>query len=384
MGEHALLGASNAKIWLNCTKSARLGENIPDTTSQYAAAGSLAHEFCELKVRKAFIEPMGTRAFNSRLKKLQEKPLYNEEMLRHTDTYTNYISGIVHGYSAPPYIAVEKKLDYSAYVPGGFGTADCIIIGGKTMYVVDFKYGKGVSVSATDNPQMMLYSLGAILEYSILYSVEQVVMVVVQPRLDSISEFVMSADDILFWASNEVAARAELAWKGEGECVTGEHCRFCHAKNLCRTRTEFNTSLEVFNYKKPPLLTNEEVGQILEKAQDLAKWAKDIAAYALGEAIKGADIPGWKAVAGRGSRSFADTDEAFNFLATKGYNEALLYKREPLSTPQIEELLGKPTYTELLYNTGRIVTAPGKPTLVPSSDKRESFQQHDLNEIFKK
>ena len=196
MGVHALLGASGAHKWLHCTPSARLEETMPDSTSEYAAEGSLAHEIGELKLRKAFIEPMGPRVYGNKVKKLQSKPLYQEEMLRHTDTYLNFISGIVHGYAAPPYIAVEKKLDYSAYVPEGFGTGDVIIIGSNVMYVIDLKYGKGVPVSADNNPQMMLYAIGAILEYSILYNIEQVVMVVIQPRLDSISEFSMSTDDL--------------------------------------------------------------------------------------------------------------------------------------------------------------------------------------------
>ena len=381
MGEHALLGASGAKIWLNCPPSARLGEKIPETPSTYAEEGTLAHSIGELKLRKTFIEPMGPRTFTNRLKKLQTEPLYQAEMLQHTNTYLDYVSGVVHGYKSPPYVAIEKKLDYSEYVPSGFGTGDCIIIGANVMYVIDFKYGKGVPVSAEENPQMMLYALGALLEYSILYNIEQIVMVVVQPRLDSISEFVMSKDDLMQWASNVVVALADLAWKGEGEFASGEHCRFCRAKSFCRARAEFNTDLEGFNYKKPPLLTNEEVGEILEKAQDLAKWVKDLETYALSETLRGGDITGWKAVAGRGSRKFTNPDEAFNFIIANGYDEALLYKREPLSAPQVEELLGKKVFESLL--TDRITKTPGKPTLAPASDNREAFQQHDIAETFK-
>jgi len=383
MGEHALLGASGAHKWLHCTPSARLEETLPDSTSEYAQEGSLAHEIGELKLRKAFVEPMGPRTFTNRLKKLQANPLYQEEMLRHTETYLDYVSGVVHGYKTLPYVAIEKKLEYGTYAPEGFGTGDSIIIGGSLMHVIDFKYGKGVPVSAFENPQMKLYALGALLEYSILYGIEQIVMVIVQPRLDSISEFVMSVSDLMYWATNTVMGAAEMAWKGEGEFVPGEHCRFCRANALCRARAEFNTSLEEFGYQKPPLLTNEEVGQILERAQDLAKWAKDLESYALSETLKGVEIPGWKAVAGRGSRKFIDIDEAFKFLVSKGYAEALLYKREPLSAPAIEELLGKPIYKELLIDTDKVEKTPGKPTLVPASDPREEFKQYDLAEIFK-
>jgi hypothetical protein len=246
--------------------------------------------------------------------------------------------------------------------------------------VIDFKYGQGVPVSAHENPQMKLYAVGALLEYSILYNIEQIVMVIIQPRLNSITEFVMSADDLLHWVSNEVAGLADLAWKGEGNFVSGEHCKFCRANALCRARSEFNTTLEEYGYRKPPLLTNDEVGEILEKAQDLAKWAKDLEKYALAEILKGTEIPGWKAVAGRGSRSFINIDEAFKHLIANGYDEALLYNREPLTAPQIEEVLGKAKYDELL--TAYVIKSPGKPTLAPASDTREAFQQYDLKQLF--
>ena len=355
-------------------------ETLPDSTSEYAEEGSLAHEIGELKVRKEFVEPMGPRTYMNKLKKLQANPLYKEEMLRHTDTYLNYIAGIIHGYTAPPHIAVEKKLSYGAYAPEGYGTTDCIIIGGNSMHVIDFKYGK-VPVSAHENPQMMLYALGALLEYSILFNIGKVVLVIVQPRLESITECEMSESDLRYWATNTVMGAAEKAFKGEGDCVAGEHCRYCRAKALCRARADSNLSLEVFNYRKPPLLSNEEVGQILEKAQDLAKWAKAIAEYALNETLRGGDIPGWKAVEGRGSRSFTDIDEAFKSLIAKGYDEALLYKRVPLTAPQVEEVLGKEKYDELL--TEYVLKSPGKPTLMATEDSRKSFQRYDLVEIFK-
>ena len=383
MTAHALLGASGAHKWLHCTPSARLEETMPDSTSDYAAEGSLAHEIGELKLRKAFVEPMGPRAFTNKLKKLQEKPLYQDEMLKHTDTYLNYVSGVVHGYAAPPYIAIEKKLDYSAYAPEGFGTGDCIIIGGNVMYVIDFKYGKGVPVSAENNPQMKLYALGAILEYSILYNIEKVVMVIVQPRLDSISECDIYAGGLFHWAENVVKNAAEKAFKGLGEFVPGEHCRFCRAKSLCRARAEFNLSLEDFKQSKPPLISNEEVGEILQRAQDLAKWAKALEEYALSECLRGGEVPGWKAVEGRGSRQYANQDEAFKALMAGGIEEAVLYVRNPLTVPALEKVLGKKQYTELLFDAGHVKTEPGKPTLAPESDKREPIKPLNPEDIFK-
>lgn len=376
---HALLSASGAHKWLHCTPSAKLEETFPETESQYANEGRLAHEIGELKLRKAFIEPMGPKAFNNRLKKLQEDPLYQEEMLKHTDTYLDYVYSVVHGYSSPPYIAVEKRLDYSAYAPEGFGTGDCIIIGGNTLHVVDLKYGKGVPVSAEDNPQMKLYALGAYIEYSFLYPVGTVKMTIVQPRLDSISEWSIQIHDLLKWGDG-IKMIAQIAFEGGGVFSPGEHCRFCRAKSLCRARAEFNTSLEEYNMMKPPLISNEEVGQILKRAQDLAAWAKNLEEYALSECLKGNEISGWKAVEGRSTRQFTDTDAAFKVLKDNSIDEAMLYERKPLTLSKVEELIGKKKFKELL--TEYVDRPPGKPALVLSSDKREAITRITVEEAF--
>lgn len=379
MSAHALLSASGSHKWLNCTPSARLEETLPESTSQYAEEGRLAHEIGELKLRKHFTEPMGTRAFNNKLKKLQENPLYQEEMLRHTDTYKDYISGIVHSFASPPYIAIEKKLNYSKYAPEGFGTGDTIIIGGKTLHVIDLKYGKGVPVSAFENPQMKLYALGAYTDYAFLFEIETVKLAIVQPRLDSISEYEIPIADLIAWGES-IKPIAAKAFKGEGDYVVGEHCRFCRAKAQCRARAEYNLSLEGFNKMKPPLISNEEVGTILTLAQDLASWAKHLEDYALAECLKGNDIPGWKAVHGRSKRTFTDTDEAFKVLIANGTEETMLYTREPLTLSAVEGLLGKGKFKELLSE--HVNTPPGKPTLVLESDMREAIKRTNAADDF--
>lgn len=379
MTAHALLSASGSERWLTCTPSARLEQTLPETKSDYADEGNLAHDIAELKLRKAFVEPMSARAFSNRLKKLKEHQLYQDEMLKHTDTYLDYISGIVHSFSSVPHVAVEKKLNYSTYAPEGFGTGDCIIIGANTLRVTDFKYGKGVPVSAFDNPQMKLYALGALAEYSILYAIDTVILAIVQPRLDSISEYSMSVQDLLAWGES-IKPIAIKAFKGEGEFVAGEHCRFCRAKATCRARSEYYLTLEGFQKMLPPLISNEEVGKILAQAQELAAWVKNLEDYALSECLKGNEIPGWKAVEGRSKRAFINTDEAFKVLITNGYDEKILYNREPLSLPKVEELLGKKAFNELLASHVNI--PPGKPTLVPLSDKREPIKRQSAAEIF--
>lgn len=355
-----------------CTPSARLEEQFPDAGSEYAAEGSLAHAIAELKLRKHFIEPMGPRTFNSRLKKLQGDPLYSPEMLRHTDDYLDYIKGIVHSFPSKPYIGIEVRLDYSYIVPEGFGTADCIIINGNELHVIDFKYGQGVPVSAEDNPQMQLYALGALENYRIFYDIQTVHMHIFQPRRDdATSESIMTKDDLLNWGVFTVKPLAQKAFNGEGEYCAGNWCRFCRAKAQCRARSDTMTALEAFGKALPPLLTDVEVGDILQRAQTLKAWVSDLEEYALSTLLAGGTIPGWKAVEGRSNRQFEEIDKAFEVLKANGIDEAVLYERKPITLTAVEKLLGKKQFVELLSE--HVIKPPGKPTLALESDKREAI-----------
>lgn len=369
---HAILSASGASRWLACTPSARLEEQFPDSTSEYAKEGTLAHEVCELKVRKNLIEQMPTRTYNTKLKKLKENELWQDEMDKFTDAYLEYIQELVHSYSCSPAVMVEKKVDFSQYVPEGFGTADCIVIAEGTMHIIDFKYGKGVAVSAENNPQMKLYALGAYLEYSMLYPIEKIKMAIVQPRLENeASESEIFVAELMDWAENVVKPLAEKAYKGEGTYIAGNHCRFCRAKATCRERARMNLEASKFEMRAGALLSDTEVGEALKMAQDLAKWAEDLKEYALTESLKGKIIPGWKAVEGRSVRAFKDTDLAIKTIVDSGIDEALLYERKQLTLAQIEKLLGAKQFKELV---GELVEkAPGKPTLVLETDKREKI-----------
>jgi hypothetical protein len=367
---HALLSASGAYRWLNCTPSARLEEQLPEKTSEYAEEGRLAHEIAELKLRKHFTTPMGPKQYNTALKKLQSKPLYDPEMLTHTDAYLEYIQSVVHSYPSPPYVTVEKRLNYSQYVPEGFGTGDCIVIGGKVLNVIDFKYGKGVPVDADQNPQMMLYALGALAEYSMLYAIDTVKMAIVQPRLNNTSEFEVYAEDLQAWGES-IKPIAQTAFDGGGEFCSGDWCKFCRAKAQCRARSTTMTALEAFGKKLPPLLTNDEVGNILTRAQTLKAWVADLENYALTALLQGEEISGWKAVEGRSNRQFDDTDKTFTDLIKAGIDEAVLYERKPITLTSVEKLLGKAKFVEL---TGaHVIKPPGKPTLAPEKDKREAI-----------
>lgn len=376
--KHALLSASASHRWLNCTPSARLEETFPETTSEYAEEGRLAHEIAELKLRK-FVEPMSQKIFNSSLKQLTKHELFQDEMLRHTDTYFDYIAQLAHGQNSPPYIAIEKKIDYSNYAPQGFGTGDCIIIAGQTLYVIDFKYGKGVSVSATDNPQMQLYALGAYTEYSFLYDIQYIKLVIIQPRMDNISEYLMAIEELTAWGET-IKPIAQKAYDGEGEFKPGDYCRFCRAKSLCRARADFNMALEQHNFSLPPLLSNYEVGQILKRACDLVSWINSLEDYALNECLSGNEVDGFKAVEGISRRKFKDVDAAFETLIANGYDEAILYERNPITLASVEKLLGKAKFTEILKDY--VDKGEGKPTLVPLSDKREAIRRISAKDEF--
>lgn len=381
--KHALLTASGASRWMHCPPSARLEETLPDSTSEYAKEGTLAHSIAELKVRKKFLEPMGPKAFNTRMNKLKKDPLYQEEMQTCTDDYLDYITGVSMQYSTRPYMAVEKKLDFSRYVPEGFGTGDCIIIGGNTLHVIDYKHGKGVPVSPEDNPQLKLYGLGALEAYGMLYDIHDIVLTIFQPRADgdTVKEWSISRDDLVNWGVFAVRPLAEKAFAGEGEFHGGDWCRFCRAKNTCRARTDQYTALEDFgcpNSKtetgklpKPPLLSDAEVGEVLTRGEDIAKWVADLKEYALTALLAGREIPGWKAVEGTSKRSWIDQEKAFADIAAAGIEEALLYERKPLTAPALEKELGKELFKEVAER--HVFKPAGKATAVPESDKRPAI-----------
>jgi hypothetical protein len=368
--DHALLSASASHRWLHCTPSARLEATLPDTESEAAKRGTLAHEIAELKLRKYFIEPIGARTFNSRMKKFRENPLYEPDIDTHTDMYLDYVQQVVHAFPSPPYIAIERRLDLSDYVPESFGTSDCIIIGGKTLRVIDYKNGQGVPVPAEDNPQMKLYALGALTAYRMLYDIETVHLSIVQPKVwDTPSEWSLPASELLAWGES-IKPIAAQAFAGEGDYVPGEHCGFCRAKETCRARVESLLSVSEYAPMKPPLIGWPEVGDVLKRAAGIVNWYNSLKELALKELLQGGSVPGWKAVEGRGSRQYDDLDIAFGYLLRNGIDEALLYERKPLTPPAVEKVLGKKQYRELLEEPGHVQMKPGAPTLAEESDKR--------------
>lgn len=388
---HALLSASGAHRWLYCTPSALLEAQFPDTAGDSAKEGTLAHELAELKLRNYFDSVnFGKRKLTVAVNKLKKEELWQEEMMGYTDTYLDYARSVAMAFPSTPYATIEKRVDFGAYVPGGFGTADCILICGGVLHIIDFKYGKSPDgrVSAEGNPQLSLYALGAYEAYKLLYPIEEIRMSIVQPRLsDGISEWSCSLEELL--AFGEYAKeRAELAIKGEGEFFPGDKtCRYCRARGRCRARAEENVKLAFDVGKKPPLITNAEMGEYLKQGADVAKWLSNLQDIALKECLAGHEVPGWKAVEGRGNRVWTDLDAAFEALKEKGIPETILWERNPVTPPKLEKILGKKEYeaqaAELAMKT------PGKPTLAKESDSRpavtnkisaaEAFKEGDVS-----
>ena len=367
--QHALLSASSAHRWLHCTGSPLLEKEFPDSTSVYAQEGTLAHELCELKLM-AYTGEITKRKLTSMKSKLMKSELWQLEMDSTSEVYLDYVKDITLSYTVRPVILTEKRVDFSRYVPEGFGTADCLILAGDTLHVVDYKHGKGVVVDADHNPQMMLYALGAMSELSLLYRFKSIHMVIVQPRVNNISEFTMTADELREWGESVVKPKAEAAISGKGEFEADDWCRFCRAKQQCKTRYESNDSLypELSERHDPRLITLDELGKYLKRGKDMVAWLEDMKEYALSESLAGADVPGWKAVEGRGSRAFTDTDEAVDTLIKNGIDESVLYERRVLTLAQMEKAVGKKAFGELVGDL--VVKNPGKPTLVEESDKR--------------
>lgn len=363
--QHAKLSASSAHRWLECPPSVMAMVDLPDETTVYAEEGSVAHEVAEYKVRWHLGERDLTMPSTGKFD--------FDEIDRYTDTYAYYAADKIETIrkSCPDAVVlVEQRLDFSNYVEGGFGTGDLVIVADDVIQVIDFKYGKGVAVSAERNPQMMLYALGALNLYDYLYDIKTVKMAIVQPRLDSISEWELSVDELLEWAENTLKPTAALAAKGEGEFKAGEHCRFCKLRSTCRKRAELMLETAKYEFKEPAELTDEEIAGVLTIASDLAKWTDDVFAYAQAKAVNdGKRWDGFKLVEGRSNRKYADEQKVADICRQNGYSISQIFNTTLIGITDMEKLLGKKKFRELLSDC--VIKPKGKLTLVPESDKRE-------------
>lgn len=369
--KHARLSASSAFRWINCPGSVALSDQCPaPASSSYADEGTLAHAIGELKLRYVNDE-LTKRQLNAKMKPLLQSEYYCGEMEEATGYYADAVIEALEAAGDDAELMIEQQFSLSRWVPEGFGTSDAVVIGGGVIQVIDLKYGKGIKVDARNNPQLRLYGLGAANLFDSLYDFDTVRMTIIQPRLDHISTEELPLSELLTWAEDEVKPRARMAMDGTDYTAVGDWCRFCPAKAVCRKRAEYNLSIAKDDFRKPPLLSDEEIGEVLRRADELQHWVKDVGDYALEQALAGKQYDGWKLVEGRSVRKYADDLKVAEALKAAGYDEAMLYERKLYGISAMEKIVGKKRLTETL---GDLIMKPaGKPVLVPESDKREAI-----------
>ena len=368
MPKHAYLSASASHRWLACPPSAKLCANIPDQSSEYAQQGTDCHELCAYLVEKALgrdvTDPTETLTY------------YDAEMQNCAEEYRNYVLEQIEAakeFCKDPQVMIEQKLDFSRWVENGFGTGDCVIVADEVLQIIDYKHGLGVLVSAGDdehggNSQMMCYALGALEVFGDIYDINQIKMTIFQPRRDNISTYTISRDDLLKWADEVLAPTAQLAYTGEGEFKAGDHCQFCKVKATCRKRAEYNLELAKYDFEMPATLDDIEIAAILEKVDAMISWGNDIKEYALRQAQSGVHFEGWKVVEGRSNRKYTDEKAVAFKVKDAGFDP---YEKKLLGVTAMSTLLGKKKFEELLDEL--IYKQPGKPALVPESDKRPAM-----------
>lgn len=375
MADHAVLSASGSHRWLNCTPSARLELEFENTGSEAAREGTAAHALCEHKLK---------RTLHMRSKRPVSE-YDSDEMEECTDAYVGFV---MEQYEAAkqtckdPVVLIEQKLDFSCYVPDGFGTGDCVIISDDKLHIIDFKYGMGVLVEAEGNPQMKLYALGALELYDALYDIREVSMTIFQPRRENVSTCTVAVEELKAWAEEELMPRAKMAYDGDGEYLPGEWCTFCRAAVRCRARAEEKLKLAQTEFRMPPLLTDAEIEEILAVLPDLTKWANEVSSYALNAALNhGKEWEGFKVVEGRSVRKYRDEVAAARAAKEAGYKD--IFRQSLIPLTEMQKLMGKDKFEEVLG--GLITKAPGRPTLVPKSDKRPAMNVsnaiNEFNEI---
>ena len=360
---HALLSASSAARWSKCTPSAKLNASIEERASPYALEGTDAHSLCQYLVEKEYGIPTTDPT--------PDLSYYSPEMQECAEIYLSTVNELMakaKTHCLDPQILVEQRVRFDCWVPEGFGTADCIILADKTLYVIDYKHGAGVLVEAEGNVQMKCYALGVIAMFGDIYDVDSICMMIVQPRKENISSWTLSVEELLKWADEFLSPRAHLAYNGDGEFVAGPHCQFCKVKATCRKRAEANLEMAKHDFALADTLDDIEIAVILSKVDDLVSWANDVKEYALEQALAGTRYDGFKVVEGRATRKYTDEDAVAFAVKDAGYNP---YEKKLLGVTAMSKLLGKTKFEDIL---GKYICKPqGKPTLVPISDKRAEY-----------
>ena len=374
--KHALLSPSSAGRWLACTPSARLGEKYPDTAGEAAKEGTIAHALGEALIRYE-AEIISEETYLEEISEIEQSEYYNADMQELMEEYRDYVMEAyqVAALRTPDAeLIIEDKLDLTKWVMNGFGTADAQIIADGTLNIIDLKYGRGVRVGAEGNKQMMLYAIGAVEKAKIFYDIKEVTMTIYQPRLNNISTYALSVDELYRFAEEELKPKAAQAYEGKGDFAVGDHCRFCRAKPRCRAYADEQKKIAQYDFKNAEELSDDEIAEILTKADDVASWLKDVQSYALNVAVnEGKKFKGFKVVMGQSRRRYTNEDDVVSKLLESGFEEALLFEKKLLGITAMEKTITKKKFNTLL---GDLVEKPdGKPTLVDETDKRKEWDK---------
>ena len=381
---HAILSPSAASRWMSCTPSARLEQSIPGEDKSFALEGTLAHELGELLLRckAGYIDP---EDFNRELARIKENEYYCAELQSYAEEYASFVwerFTLALRVTKDAVIGIEQRLSFTDWVPEGFGTGDAVIVADGTLELIDLKYGKGVSVSAVGNKQLMIYALGAIAANDFLYAIKKVRVTIYQPRIDNINDWEITVPELMAWAETELKPKAQLAWKGAGEYVAGKHCQFCKAKAQCKALATEMMAAVADEFRPADLMPPEDIAVILSKADLIKSWLTSIEDFALKAALNGTKFEGFKLVEGRSNRKYADDAKVAETLISNGFGEDIIYEPKKLKTiTAMEKLLTKKTFSALLSEY--IIKPQGKPTLAPADDKRREYNsaEQDFSNI---
>jgi hypothetical protein len=371
---HALLSASGASRWLACPPSARLEEENkrPEKPSIYAEEGTAAHELAELLLRYDSTFDRGTLAEIEKFK--AENKFYSEAMQEEVEKYVDFVTESyvdACNETSDAKLLLEEKIDLTSFIEEGFGTGDAVIISDRVLRVIDLKYGKGIRVSADNNSQLKLYGLGALIKFSMLYDIEEVSLTVHQPRLDAVSTWSISAEELLHWGENHVKPTAALAFAGGGQTIAGDHCTFCKVNAMCKTYADLNLEVAKYEFQSPSLLEDSQILDIYERLPMLLKWAESIKSHVFGEALNGKKWEGYKLVEGRSNRQISDEEALILRLKGEGYADDDIFNKKIKGITDLTKLLGAKSFKSIVEPV--LIKPQGAPTLTDDQDKRPAI-----------
>ena len=361
--KHAVLPASSSARWIACTRSALLNLQTDEEYSPYAAQGTDAHAVCEHLIKKA----LGRKSRDP----TPDLTWYDQEMQECAEGYLDFVMEQIEEakmLSPDPYVGIEQRLDYSKWVPEGFGTGDCVIIADGLLHIIDYKYGVGIPVAAEKNSQLMCYAVAALDTFEGIYHMERVKLSIYQPRRENVCTWETTKDELLMWASEVLAPAATLALNGKGEFKPGSHCTFCKVKETCRARAEEEMKLMKYEFAEPEFLSDDEIALILPVIDNLTAWTSDVKEYALKKALSGVHFKGFKVVEGKANRKYIDEGAVAQRLSEAGCDP---YEKKVKGITTLSRELGKKRFETLLE--GLLFRPKGNPVLVPESDKRPEY-----------